>query len=519
MYFCIFFSEIQSPGFLFSKSPKGKDKDKDKDKSKDKEKAKEGKASDKDKKDKKNKKKGKGKDAEESENDISSTQTSPKKDSDKETSPAGGRVSPLGGGPPQGSPQLPGYTREYDYDADENTPTGRKFVPQGHGFTYEERDRQDQLLAGTGEEISELQRSPTSSRRATGLAFNYAPGEDQKVVETVEKRKLLTDKNAASKDGVTPLVIKTPGLDYVESAARREQAKADSNIPNAGQGSGSHYGPEGNISRERRALDMHSGGGILPHQPQKSTQPGYGQDSYRTGQVDQYPSHNIASYGTGNEQYEGSGTLPSSAAFIAYESGRYPAQGAEEEKARNQHGGYFAHGQLGGISGEPFVGHGDKDGTKPANAAAMGGVAVVSGTKSKNLKKHGSGTGGDSSSEGDGEEGSSDDLSDYAEGKGEHVRELQGVAKLKFPKTPKKSGKGKDSSKDLSSPAALTAPKIVKTTTKQMVVKDKEGVTQNIEEKVEDLTPGGTGAITVSTQVNKVMYGKFYALDSLFSIS
>lgn len=528
-----FFSEIQSPGFLFSKSPKGKDKDKDKDKSKDKDKAKEGKASDKDKKDKKNKKKGKGKDAEESENDISSTQTSPKKDGDKETSPAGGRVSPLGGGPPQGSPQLPGYTREYDYDADDNTPTGRKFVPQGHGFTYEERDRQDQLLAaGTGEEISELQRSPTSSKRATGLAFNYAPGEDQKVVETVEKRKLLTDKNAASKDGVTPLVIRTPGLDYVESAARREQAKADSNIPNTGQGYGPHYGTEGNIpSRERRALDMHSGGAIPPHQSQKSTQPGYDQDSYGTGQLEQYPSHNIASYdeglggrkfpyGTGNEQFEGSGALPSSAAFIAHESGRYPAQGAEEEKVRNQLGGYFAQGQLGGISSEPLVGDGNKDGTRPANAAAMAGVAVVSGTKSKNLKKHGSGTGGDSSSESDGEEGSSsDDLSEYAEGKGEHVRELQGVAKLKFPRTPKKSGKGKDSSKDLSSPAALTAPKIVKTTTKQMVVKDKEGVTQNIEEKVEDLTPGGTGAITVSTQVNKVMYGKFYAVDSLFSIS
>jgi hypothetical protein len=88
------------------------------------------------------------------------------------------------------------------------------------------------------------------------------------------------------------------------------------------------------------------------------------------------------------------------------------------------------------------------------------------------------------------------------------VRDLQGVAKLKIPRTQKKVAKANDAHKDLSSPAALTAPKIVKTTTKQMVVKDKEGLTQNIEEKVEDLTPGGTGAITVSTQVNKVKYGK-----------
>jgi len=85
-------------------------------------------------------------------------------------------MSALGGGPPQGSPQLPGYTREYDYDADDKTPTGRKFLPQGRGFSYEERDRQDQLLVGAGEAISELQHSPTTNRRATGLAFNYAPG-------------------------------------------------------------------------------------------------------------------------------------------------------------------------------------------------------------------------------------------------------------------------------------------------------------------------------------------------------
>lgn len=50
-----------------------------------------------------------------------------------------------------------------------------------------------------------------------------------------------------------------------------------------------------------------------------------------------------------------------------------------------------------------------------------------------------------------------------------------------------------------------TTPTIVKTTTKQSVVKDQEGVIQNIEEKVEDLTPGGTGQVTVSTQINKVI--------------
>jgi hypothetical protein len=321
----------------------------------------------------------------------------------------------------------------------------------------------------------------------------------------------------------------------VESAARKEQAKAGSGAPSAGQGSGPYFGTEGSSISPgaRRAMDMRLGGGFLPHQQQKDTQSGYNEDSYRSGQSGQYPSRSVASYdeglgggkfpygaagkgdtalsgfpyGTGNDQYEGSGILPSTAAFIAHESGRYPAYGAEGGDLRNQHGEYFTPGQ----SGESFVGLGGKDVSRPANAAAMGVVEVASGTKSKKPKKRGSGTGDVSSSESGGEEGSSsDDLSDYAEGKGENIRDLQGVAKLKFTKTPKKSGKGKDSSEDLSSPASLTAPKIVKTTTKQMVVKDKEGLTQNIEEKVEDLTPGGTGAITVSTQVNKVMYGKLY---------
>lgn len=44
-------------------------------------------------------------------------------------------------------------------------------------------------------------------------------------------------------------------------------------------------------------------------------------------------------------------------------------------------------------------------------------------------------------------------------------------------------------------------PKIVKTTTKQLMVKDSEGVTENIEEKIEDFA---SGQVSLSTHVNKV---------------
>ena len=48
------------------------------------------------------------------------------------------------------------------------------------------------------------------------------------------------------------------------------------------------------------------------------------------------------------------------------------------------------------------------------------------------------------------------------------------------------------------------APKIVKTTTKQTMVQNAKGVRHNKEQKVEDLTPGGTGDITVVSSTNKV---------------
>lgn len=79
----------------------------------------------------------------------------------------------------------------------------------------------------------------------------------------------------------------------------------------------------------------------------------------------------------------------------------------------------------------------------------------------------------------DSAESSDDDLSEYA------ADNLQDLTKLKVPK----SAKG------------LSTPVIVKTTTKQIVTKDKDGVTQNIEERVED---GRTGEVTVSKQINKV---------------
>lgn len=78
-------------------------------------------------------------------------------------------------------------------------------------------------------------------------------------------------------------------------------------------------------------------------------------------------------------------------------------------------------------------------------------------------------------------ESSDDDLDQYK------ADNLQDISQMKIPRT------------KVSKP--VSTPVVVKTTTKQIVTKDRDGVTQNIEEKVED---GRTGEVTISTQVNKV---------------
>ncbi|RZB89842.1 4.1 -like [Asbolus verrucosus] len=78
------------------------------------------------------------------------------------------------GGPPLGSPQLPGYTREYEYDASDDQSTPKK-PTSPKGFKYE-----PEASPSSPKSEPETQQSPTT-KRATGLAFNYAPGDEDRV--------------------------------------------------------------------------------------------------------------------------------------------------------------------------------------------------------------------------------------------------------------------------------------------------------------------------------------------------
>ncbi|XP_011498610.1 PREDICTED: uncharacterized protein LOC105362813 isoform X3 [Ceratosolen solmsi marchali] len=110
------------------------------------------------------------------------------------------------------------FTKPYEYEERESSPTKKRFTPQG--FSYEDK-------SATAKPRD--QQSPTSgSKKATGLAFNYAPGEKKNVEEQAEKRKT---KEPEEKSGpiaganLPPSSLKTPGINYVESARLKEQQK------------------------------------------------------------------------------------------------------------------------------------------------------------------------------------------------------------------------------------------------------------------------------------------------------
>ncbi|KAL4092197.1 hypothetical protein QTP88_026738 [Uroleucon formosanum] len=259
----------------------------------------------------------------------------------------------------------PSFTKTYNYTEDEHSTT-KKRKPVG-GFTYENN------MEKSKENISEIPTSP--SKRAQGLAFNYAPGEAKKVAETAaEKRKTFMEKVAA--DG-----IKTPGINYVQSAVHKEESvkkEPKTNFETKEE-------PTGEVAFTKTVLEKK----IVSASAETTIETEKKKIDSKSGVLNK----------KSKEHDSGKGVL---------------------EKAMDKLGSF---------------GRGSKDKTEI------------------DLKKE------------------SSDFIDNEKKKCEDDKSL-----------------------------VSTTPLIVKTTTKQTMIQDKEGVTQNIEEKVEDLT---SGEVTVSTHHNK----------------
>ncbi|XP_014219243.1 mesocentin isoform X2 [Copidosoma floridanum] len=109
----------------------------------------------------------------------------------------------------------PAFTKAYEYEEREHSPNKRRVVPP-RGFTYEGDNK-------SASQPSQDAQSPASpGKKATGLAFSYAPGESKKLEEQAEKRR---QKEVEEKVVLAPMGIKTPGINYVESAGLKEQQK------------------------------------------------------------------------------------------------------------------------------------------------------------------------------------------------------------------------------------------------------------------------------------------------------
>lgn len=112
------------------------------------------------------------------------------------------------------SPHLPEYTKTYDYE--ERTTLSNKKSYKPHGFSYEDKQTSPGNINN--------QQSPTSaSKKFTGFAFNYAPGDEKKVAESAKKREIKN--NEDDMVNKTSMGLKTQGLDYVESARLKELQK------------------------------------------------------------------------------------------------------------------------------------------------------------------------------------------------------------------------------------------------------------------------------------------------------
>ncbi|XP_062533908.1 protein 4.1 homolog isoform X4 [Armigeres subalbatus] len=124
----------------------------------------------------------------------------------------------------------PGFTKPYEYSENNQDTSPNKKNVKTRGFRYDE----DPSVNARDKEEAQL--SPNSqSRRATGLAFNYAPGEDDKVRESVEKRKVPGSPNSGdAKDKLSP---KTGGrgLTGETDAEKGVRTSARSYSPNKGK--------------------------------------------------------------------------------------------------------------------------------------------------------------------------------------------------------------------------------------------------------------------------------------------
>lgn len=401
----------------------------------------------------------------------------------------------------------PSFTKTYDYTEDEHGVT-KKHKPIG-GFTYETN------LQKSKENISDVPTSP--SKRAQGLAFNYAPGEGKKVAETAaEKRKTFMEKVV---DG-----IKTPGINYVQSAVQKESSVKKELKTNIGTKKETKISVETKKEPET-GVDTKKGS-IFSVESQIKSKPGVdskNESKPGVGSINEFKP-GVDSINESKQDVD-----PKKESKMVVETKKVPITGFEtkegsrfsvESQKQSKPGVEFQKGSKLGVElqKESKLVNEPKKEFKTGVEAKLEPTEEVTFTKTVLDKKV---TSASAETTVETEKKKVDPKSGiFSKKSKEHGNKgvlEKAMNKLgSFGKGSKDKTEVVDVKKETSDfieneqknfednkPLGIgSTPLIVKTTTKQTMIKDKEGVTQNIEEKVEDLT---SGEVTVSTQHNKVI--------------
>ncbi|XP_035704317.1 protein 4.1 homolog isoform X2 [Folsomia candida] len=470
-----------------------------------------------------------------------------------------------------GSPRNIEYTKEYEYEERPSSGTGnkQKKIPGG-AFTYEGRDQ-----SGTGSDSvlsspETYDKSP-GTRKSKGLAFNYAPGDSEKLKESAERRnKMIQDmaqgaggdhgspQSTAGKYTPAGTPITTPEKDKgfdVEQFINENRAISSRPSPvptstyqqpqiktpspthlytprpwsSASSTSGAYNNPPSELSTSPRESSR-----ILtttsPYTPPDLstsptargsrmtssifTQPGY-TTSFLSKPLSPIPGDGNGSGNSDNqsrsfgERRDNLQPLSTSTPFSSVSGNGF------RELSPSRRGDTFSYvtpsrpyqHQSASMITHPGTGTFPSYHVEETPERGSSSVDDEEGL-AQQQKRVRSATGSSSSNSDDDDSIHSSSSEDYTENKVPETGELQDPPRRGSSKRGKRNSRkgGSNMGMILENKAALagSAPKIVKytkniTTTKQTVVKDSEGVRHDVHEKIEDLTPGGSGLVTVST--------------------
>ncbi|CAG7731848.1 unnamed protein product [Allacma fusca] len=423
---------------------------------------------------------------------------------EKSPSSLGRSPSPLSSSPdPSSTPKNFAYTKEYEYEERSVDDPRRIKKPEiVGGFSYEPKDTSgtgSESVSGSGMSSPEAyDKSPgqRKSVKARGVAFNYAPGDADKLAENAGKRKQIVQERGLSYGGAgdmstnafrsptgTGTPITTPEKNkefdvepfsnenrFVNSPYSQQQVRTPSPNP---------YAP-----RPWSSSSTGSTPGTRPVEavraPEKKGSPSiFSQPGYTTSFLNK-PVQVASTTGPTTKEPEGLG-------FQNRHMLSTSPQPLSTSTPKNK-------GHDLGNKGSTF------NYNTPARTYAQSESMIThAGTlNSQAMSPEFELSSGTKRPHEDSESSSSEDSDESF-----HSSSTEEYSENKVPTTADLEDRGRGRIKNTGIDESPTGPKIIFKLTEQTVIKDADGIRQDVHEKIEDLTPGGSGMVTLTSTTNQ----------------